>query len=363
MLTPRPPRVSRPVLAAAVALALGGAGATFASAAPGFALPFPPKTPDPQVAFAPLAHVEVRGAGPIPIILIPGAGCDWSVYDTFMTRNAQKYTMYAVTLPGFGKSDPPAKPSTPPTADAWLTNAELAILKLVEDRKLERPVIAGHSLGGHLAYRLAARHGDKFRSAISIDGLTWVPLQDLTKGAGTLDYRRNNVEGQLGAELLHRRTDEKWKAQALENAPHLSKDKARGEAIGKMMGSVPSAVVGRYFLEYVSGDLTNEVTQIKIPTLSIIAISDLEDHLRPKAAQRAMRLDQVKDAPMVTAVIFDDTRHMIMDDRPEELDAAIAAFLTGKPVPGAVKTATPPAPSEGAGANVGSTGTTGADKK
>lgn len=340
--SPRPPFRARS-LAAVAFVAMGIVAAVSPATAVTFATGAPPqpKSRDPQVPFVPLAHVEVRGSGPIPMVLIPGLACDWSVFDTFMTRNEQHYTMFAVTLPGFGGSAPPAVPPTPPTGDAWLTNAELAILKLVEDRKLDRPVIVGHSMGGHLAYRLAARHGDKFRAAVSIDGLTWVPLQELTKGNVLGEARKASVEGQLTGPILRQRTDAMWVKQAADNAPQLSKDSERGTQVGKMMGAVPSAVAGRYFLEYLAGDLTTEVAAIKIPTLAIIAISDLEDPLRPKLAQRSMRLGQIADAPAVTGVVFEDTRHLVTDDRPEELDAAIAAFLAGKPVPGAAKNGTP----------------------
>jgi len=356
--TPRTPRPARSLMAT-VAVAALALGVTFASAAagvPALALPSQPKTPMAQVPLAPLGHVEVRGTGPIAMVLIPGLACDWTVFDTFMTRNAQKYTMYAVTLPGFGGSLPPADPRTPPTADAWLINAELAVLKMIDERNLDRPIIVGHSMGAHLAYRLAARHPDKFRGAISIEGLTWVPLQDLSKGNVTTDVRKGMVEGQLGGRF-RKRTDAEWKKQAAESTPQFSKNAESGERIAKMMSTVPAPVVNRYFLEHVAGDLTGEVAQIKIPTLAIIAISDQEDALRPKLAQRSMRLGQIADAPAITAVVFDDTRIMVMDDRPEDLDKVIDEFLTGKAVSDAAKqgppldAAAPPAatPDPGAG--------------
>ena len=40
-------------------------------------------------------------------------------------------------------------------------------MQLVEERSLDRPVLVGHSLGGHLAYRLAAEHGDNLRGGRS----------------------------------------------------------------------------------------------------------------------------------------------------------------------------------------------------
>src|SRR3954469_18332926 len=116
----------------------------------------------------PVAHVEQRGNGPVVLIMIPGLSCDWHVYDTFMSRNASRYTMLAVTLPGFGGS-------SPPSSSDWLDNAEQAIVQLVHERKLDKPIVVGHSLGGHLVTRLAIHHPEEFRGAISIDDLPLFP--------------------------------------------------------------------------------------------------------------------------------------------------------------------------------------------
>ncbi|HWQ33597.1 MAG TPA: hypothetical protein VNQ79_12150 [Blastocatellia bacterium] len=47
-----------------------------------------------------LGHVEKRGRGPVPMILISDVRTDWTIWQSFMERNAERYTMYAVTLPG-----------------------------------------------------------------------------------------------------------------------------------------------------------------------------------------------------------------------------------------------------------------------
>src|SRR5262245_47521140 len=58
-------------------------------------------------AVTPLGHVEVRGTGPVPVVLIPNLVMDWTIFESFMQRNSEKFTMYAVTLPGFAGSAPP----------------------------------------------------------------------------------------------------------------------------------------------------------------------------------------------------------------------------------------------------------------
>ena len=60
-----------------------------------------------------LAHVERVGTGPVDLVLIPGLACDWRVWEDFLQRNARRYTMYAVTLPGFGGAPAEFDPDEP----------------------------------------------------------------------------------------------------------------------------------------------------------------------------------------------------------------------------------------------------------
>ena len=111
--------------------------------------------PATSVPFKPITLVTTKGTGPINLVLIPGLACDASVWDEFMTRNADKYTMYAVTLPGFGGSDPPAK-APQGIYGTWLENAVTAVHRVIQEKKIANPVIMGHSMGGHLALRLGS---------------------------------------------------------------------------------------------------------------------------------------------------------------------------------------------------------------
>src|SRR4051794_4581202 len=112
------------------------------------------------------------------MVLIPGLVSDWSVFESFMTRNADKYTMYAVTLPGFGKSQAPPQPAEGEsyTAGAWMANAERAILQMIDEKKLDKPVVVGQALGGHLAMRIAVLHPEKVKSVIVLNSMPAYPI-------------------------------------------------------------------------------------------------------------------------------------------------------------------------------------------
>jgi pimeloyl-ACP methyl ester carboxylesterase len=50
------------------------------------------------------------GKGTQTLILIPGLGFDASVFKDFMAANKDVYTMYAITIPGYGKTNAPPMP-------------------------------------------------------------------------------------------------------------------------------------------------------------------------------------------------------------------------------------------------------------
>jgi pimeloyl-ACP methyl ester carboxylesterase len=91
-----------------------------------------------------LEHTRT-GSGP-PIVLLHGIGMDRSVWDPVVPLLAREYEVIAVDLPGFGASAPP---SGPPTV--------AALAAAVEELGLERPHVAGNSLGGGIALELGTR--------------------------------------------------------------------------------------------------------------------------------------------------------------------------------------------------------------
>jgi pimeloyl-ACP methyl ester carboxylesterase len=278
----------------------------------------------------PLSHIEERGNGPITLILVPGLSCDWSVYDTFMARNASKYRMLAVTLPGFGCSNPPPlADGSSPMDGAWLKNAQAAILKLIDDRKLEKPVIIGHSMGGNLALQFAANHPDRIKAAISIDGLPVFPPPQ----PGQPDTReaRTAMVGQFTA-MMKSMPDESWPAGQKQSVKMLVTNPDRAKEIGEICALVPKDTTMEYMLEMVGSDLRPLLPGMKAPVLVISAVSD-EMGEAMAANMRKVVADEFKGAsPSVKLITFEDSRHFIMDDHPEALDKAIAAFLAGEKV-------------------------------
>src|SRR5262245_50287417 len=82
--------------------------------------------------------VEVAGQGP-PVVLIPGLGCQGGVWESVGAQLAKEHTVHRLTLAGFG-----AQPAVPAP---MLETVRRDLLRYLDDRKLSRPVLVGHSLG------------------------------------------------------------------------------------------------------------------------------------------------------------------------------------------------------------------------
>ncbi|MQY05637.1 alpha/beta fold hydrolase [Actinomadura macrotermitis] len=94
---------------------------------------------------------ERRGSG-APLVLLHGIGHRWQAWKPVMDRLAAERDVIAVDLPGFGMS-PPLPEGTPYTLDSAMESLAGAFAHL----GLDRPHIAGNSLGGLFSLEAADR--------------------------------------------------------------------------------------------------------------------------------------------------------------------------------------------------------------
>ena len=85
--------------------------------------------------------MEITGAGR-PMILIPGLSSGGNVWAGAVEHFKDRYECHVVTLAGFAGQ--PAIEGEP-----FLEQVRDGLIQYIRDKKLERPVIVGHSLGVH----------------------------------------------------------------------------------------------------------------------------------------------------------------------------------------------------------------------
>ena len=105
-----------------------------------------------------------QGAGP-PLVLLHGIGLRWQINAPVIGRLAADFDVIACDSPGFGAS-PPLPEGVKPTIPAYADPFE----RFFAAEGLERPHVAGNSMGGAIALELARRGAVRSATAISPAG-------------------------------------------------------------------------------------------------------------------------------------------------------------------------------------------------
>jgi pimeloyl-ACP methyl ester carboxylesterase len=100
------------------------------------------------------------GSGP-PLVLIHGLGGTFRYWLESARHLAEHYRVLIPDVPGFGGSDPAARPFSMPAAGARLLAAS-------EQLGVTRPVLVGHSLGGPIAALAAAQAPDRVGGVVLV---------------------------------------------------------------------------------------------------------------------------------------------------------------------------------------------------
>jgi pimeloyl-ACP methyl ester carboxylesterase len=111
---------------------------------------------------------ERRGQG-APLVLLHGIGHRWQAWEPVLDRLAGEHDVIAVDLPGFGRS-----PLLPDGRGYDMPNAVESCADIFADLGLDRPHVAGNSLGAVLSLELASRGLVASATALAPAGF-WTP--------------------------------------------------------------------------------------------------------------------------------------------------------------------------------------------
>jgi non-heme chloroperoxidase len=150
-----------------------------------------------------LEVVDWGGSGPA-LVLLAGLGDTAHVFDKFALKLIPAYHVYGITRRGFGAS------STPPTENANYSADRLGddVVAVIDALKLDRPLLAGHSIAGEELSSVATHHAEKILALIYIDAGYQYALYDEKHGDLVLDSiaMRDKLD-QLHLGTLHLRPE------------------------------------------------------------------------------------------------------------------------------------------------------------
>jgi pimeloyl-ACP methyl ester carboxylesterase len=100
-----------------------------------------------------------------PLVLLHGIGSRWQMWRPVIDRLAEHHDVIAVDLPGFGSSPMPP-PGTAPGIESLIALTSVFLTEL----GVERPHVAGNSMGGLMALEMATRGLVRSATALSPAG-------------------------------------------------------------------------------------------------------------------------------------------------------------------------------------------------
>jgi pimeloyl-ACP methyl ester carboxylesterase len=260
------------------------------------------------------------GEGPA-IVFVHGLSGSWPNWLEQLPVLARDHRVLALDLPGFGYSPMPAGEISIP-AYARLLDGLLAA------REIDAAVVVGNSMGGFIAAELAISFPQRVERLVLVSaaGLSTHNEPRVTRALPAL-RRLERILAAIGAQLAS-------KSDAVTRRARLR------EATFRIAASHPARLPAALVAEQLRGagkpgftqalaallgyDVRDRLPQIACPTLVVWGDSDL--------------LITVRDAdvfveliPNSRKVIFEDTGHVAMLERPQAFNALLKEFLAEEP--------------------------------
>jgi pimeloyl-ACP methyl ester carboxylesterase len=264
---------------------------------------------------APFA-VKVTGKGK-PIIFIPGLACSGEVWDSAVEHYKDHNECHVLTLAGFA-GQPALKDKS-----AYLDTVRKGIVAYIKEKKLEKPVVVGHSLGGYLVFALAVGDPDLIGPVVAVDGMPCM----MAAFAGAADPQMLRSQAEAMEKQMAGVPHEQFLKSQKERFGAWFTDKQLFEKVASWITASDQATVARAVGDLVKGDARLGLEKVKAPVLLIGAYSpDMEKMVKRDEYDKRMT-DQIAKAPHHKLVVTTDAKHFIMYDQPKWLWEQMDAFL------------------------------------
>ena len=240
------------------------------------------------------------------IIFVHGFPYDHTMWKAQIDELNEKYFCIAYDIRGLGES---------PAGDGQFTMESFVddLEKIVDELKLNKPILCGLSMGGYIGLRALERMEDKFSAAILCD-----TRSDADGNEGKLKraaaIKRINTEGlePFTKDFVTNCYGDHYKQNHKEV---FEKRIARSSTFN------PIGVKGSLLAMLGRNDTTEYLGKIKIPSLVICGENDA---LTPLPVMKTMA-EKINGAVFV---VIKNSGHMSPIENPEEVNKSITKFLT-----------------------------------
>lgn len=258
-------------------------------------------------------QVEVVGQGR-PVLMIPGLNSSAATWTETCAALQPAVQCHIAQLPGFAGA--PAVPT-----EHFLDEMRDRLLAYLDERRLDKPVVMGHSLGGVLALKMAAEKPARIDRLVIVDSL---PFLAGARGGTPEGARQQAV--QLRQQMAAAST-EQWQAGARQAAQGMSRDPARGERVLSWSLASDRQISAQAMADMWAEDLRPILPRITAPTLVLGAWAAYEPMGATLDSTRQIFLAQYAGLPGVKLAMSERGYHFLMWDDADWLVAQVQGFL------------------------------------
>jgi pimeloyl-ACP methyl ester carboxylesterase len=106
-----------------------------------------------------LEYIKLGNSG-LPLLFLPGATAIFEVYEAFLNELSKSFTVYAINMPGLGRSSYREMNNIHDYTDI--------INIFITQMNINKFIIAGHSLGAQIALAYSYKYGDKLKGLVGV---------------------------------------------------------------------------------------------------------------------------------------------------------------------------------------------------
>jgi pimeloyl-ACP methyl ester carboxylesterase len=262
-------------------------------------------------------QVKVTGHGQPQgqaMILIPGLASSGETFDSTVARYKDRYECHVLTLAGFA-----GVPAIPSNGTPMLQRVRDELAAYIRDRKLMKPLIVGHSLGGYVALDLASKYPDLPGKLIIVD--SYPSLATIYRPEVTPEQAKTEA-----ATFRKYMTGPGSQEAAAAQIRMMVTPDADYERILKWSRASDSSAVADAMVEMYVTDLRESVAAIRSPSLVLMTWIAYKEYTDRKTFEGNLAREYAK-LKGADIRITDTSRHFIMYDEPQWFFTQIDGFL------------------------------------
>lgn len=240
-----------------------------------------------------LFYTHKSGSRGLPaLVLVHGAGNDHQVWPVDV-RYLPAYAVYALDLPGHGRSTPPGRRTVTAYADD--------VAAFIQALKLPTAVIVGHSMGGAVAQMMALRHPQRVAGLVLIGTGAHLPVSDAILNGALTDFTAT-------VDFITRYSWARGAPAALVAEDH------------QRLAQTDPQVLHDDFVACHEFNVMDRLPFIHVPTL---VIAGEVDKMTPPTFSHFL----ATHIPQAELVTIAGAGHKMMWEQPAQVSAAISVFL------------------------------------